>query len=214
MSQYIIPKGTRIRLKTFRHIGIKATPQLIGAPNAAGIAAYAPPQALADGLDFDWGEKRGRFPYQRIVARGDNYIESHVHSGRGFQYEDAIKNIQLKWNQMPELICEWIILPKGKVQPSYRLAYPQFEFFRAQFPSQTFTLPARGKTIDLAIRGLKLNEVPNKVYVYAMLTEASRNYLEWLDVKPTIVNLETQINETDDTPSHIPLWLGYRFFKV
>ena len=46
-----------------------------------------------------------------------------------------------------------------------------------------------------------------------MLTEASRNYLEWLDVKPTIVNLETQINETVDTTSHIPLWLGYRFFK-
>ena len=46
-----------------------------------------------------------------------------------------------------------------------------------------------------------------------MLTEESRNYLEWLDVKPTITNLVTQINETVDTTSHIPMWLGYRFFK-
>ena len=46
-----------------------------------------------------------------------------------------------------------------------------------------------------------------------MLTEDSRNYLEWLDIKPTITGLETTINETVDTTSHIPLWLGYRFFK-
>ena len=78
--QWVIPRGTRIRLKTFRHIGIKATPQLIGEPNAAGVAAYAPPQVLADGRDFDWGEKRGRFPYQRIVARGmPNNLQIKVH---------------------------------------------------------------------------------------------------------------------------------------
>jgi len=46
-----------------------------------------------------------------------------------------------------------------------------------------------------------------------MLTEASRNYLEWIDCKPTITNIETTINETIDTTSNIPLWLGYRFFK-
>ena len=46
-----------------------------------------------------------------------------------------------------------------------------------------------------------------------MITEDSRNYLEWLDIKPTITNIETTINETIDTTSHIPLWLGYRFFK-
>ena len=46
-----------------------------------------------------------------------------------------------------------------------------------------------------------------------MLTEASRNYLEWIDAKPTITQLVTQINETVDTTSHIPMWLGYRFFK-
>ena len=84
----IIPRGTRIRLKTFRHIGIKATPQLIGAPNAAGVASYAPPQALADGVDF---ERRGRFPCQKIVARGDNYAQQSSNQGaRGFQYEDAV----------------------------------------------------------------------------------------------------------------------------
>ena len=32
-------------------------------------------------------------------------------------------------------------------------------------------------------------------------------------MKPTIVQIETTINETVDTTSHIPLWLGYRFFK-
>ena len=214
MLRWVIPRGTRIRLKTFRHIGIKAGPQLIGAPAPAGAASYVAPQALADGRDFDWGERRGRFPYQRIVARGDNYVDqSSKQGGRGFQYEDAVKNIQLSWRQQPELICEWIILPRGKVQPQYRLAYPQFEFFRARYPSPKFTLPKRGESTEIAIRGVKLNEVPNKVYVYAMLTEESRNYLEWLDCKPTITSLETQINETVDTTSHIPLWLGYRFFK-
>ncbi len=212
--RWIIPRGTRIRLKTFRHIGISATPQLIGTSEDTGAQNYNPPQVLANGVDFDWSERRGRFPYQRIVARGDNYVEQSSKQGsRGFQYEDAVKNIQLSWRQQPELICEWIILPRGKVQPQYRLAYPQFEFFTTQYPTDKFTLPERGAPIELAIRGLKLNEVPNQVYVYAMLTEESRNYLEWLDVKPTITSLETQINETVDTTSHIPLWLGYRFFK-
>ena len=213
--RWVIPRGTRIRLKTFRHIGIKAGPQLLALPDYDGGGAdYVPPQALANGVDFDWGERRGRFPYQRICPRGDNYPDQpSKQGGRGFQYEDAVKNIQLSWRQQPELVCEWIILPKGKVQPQYRLAYPQFEFFRALYPSPTFTLPDRGEPIEVSIRGLKLNEVPNQVYVYAMITEDSRNYLEWLDVKPTITSLETQINETVDTTSHIPLWLGYRFFK-
>ena len=49
--------------------------------------------------------------------------------------------------------------------------------------------------------------------MYCQLTEASRNYLEWLDIKPSIKSIETTINETVDTTSHIPTWLGYRFFK-
>ena len=214
-TRFIIPRGTRIRLKTFRHVGIKHDCQLLGAPVAVA-QDYANPQTLATGIDFNWGEERGRFPYQLIQPRADNYTEGSRPSGlggRGFQYEDSIKNIQLSWRAQPELVCEWVILPPSKVQPTYRLSYPQHEFFRALYPSPTFTLPSRGAVKEVAIRGLKLNEVPNKVYVYAMLTERSRNYLEWLDVKPTIVQIETQINETVDTTSHIPLWLGYRFFK-
>jgi len=208
----IIPRGTRIRLKTFHHIGISKDLQCLG----ARAVDYAAPDALADCVDFNWEEHRGRFPYQLIQPRGDNYSGKVTPSGqgdRGFVYEDAIKNIQLSWRQQPELVCEWIILPPAKVQPTYRLAYPEHEFFRALFPSPTFNLPSIGNTQDVAIRGLKLNEVPNKVYIYCMLTEQSRNYLEWLDCKPTISHIETTINETVDTTSHIPLWLGYRFFK-
>ena len=213
-TRFVIPRGTRIRLKTFRHVGIKHDCQLLGARDA-NAQVYANPQALADGIDFNWGEERGRFPYQLIQPRADNYsgkVRPSGLGGRGFQYEDSIKNVQLSWRSQPELVCEWVILPPSKVQPTYRLSYPQHEFFRALYPSPTFTLPSRGATKEVAIRGLKLNEVPNKVYVYAMLTERSRNYLEWLDVKPTIVQIETTINETVDTTSHIPLWL-YRFFK-
>ena len=208
-----IPRGTRIRLKCFKHVGIHDNMQTLG----ARANPYTPPADLTTGQDFDYSEHRGRFPYQIIPSRPDNFSGKYgtpSNQGRsGFVYEDAIKNIQLSWRQQPELVCEWVILPPAKVQAAYRLAYPQHEFFRALFPSPTFTLPRIRETKQIAIRGVKLNEVPNKVYIYCMLTEQSRNYLEWLDCKCTIQNLETQINETVDTTSHIPLWLGYRMFK-
>jgi len=90
----IIPRGTRIRLKTFRHIGIKKDLQCLG----DRAANYSNPQVLADCKDFNWGEYRGRFPYQLIQPRGDNFSGKITPSGqseRGFMYEDAIKNIQL-----------------------------------------------------------------------------------------------------------------------
>ena len=228
---YLIPHGTRIRLKQYTHVGISADCQCLGAQVVGGGAGYRNPvqlkaaaligsggfQAAADlCVDFNWEEQRGRFPYQVIQPRFDGYKGLNTPSnqgGRGFIYEDAVKDIQLRWRQQPELVCEWIILPRSKVQPTYRLAYPQHQFFRALFPSPTFILPRKGETKQVAIRGLKINEVPNKIYVYCQLTEASRNYLEWLDIKPTIKSIQTTINETVDTTSHIPLWLGYRFFK-
>ena len=228
-SDYIIPRGTRIRLKQYTHVGISADTQCLGPPNANPQAYKNPTQlkALLIGsagfqnaadlcVDFNWEEQRGRFPYQVIQPRFDGYKGLNTPSkqgGRGFIYEDAVKNIQLRWRQQPELVCEWIILPRSKVQPTYRLAYPQHQFFRCLFPSPTFNLPRKGESHEVAIRGLQINEVPNKIYVYCQLTEASRNYLEWLDIKPTIKSIETTINETVDTTSHIPTWLGFRFFK-
>ena len=214
MTELMIPRGTRIRLKTFKHVGIRHGTHCFG----ARANPYTQPLNVADAcLDFDWSEDRGRFPYQVIPPRADNFSGVRGTPSKqgfsGFVYEDAIKNIQLSWRQQPELVCEWVVLPPAKVQAAYRLAYPQHEFFRALFPAPTFTLPKIGETKEIAIRGVKLNEVPNKVYVYCMLTERSRNYLEWLDCKCTIQNLETQINETVDTTSHIPLWLGYRMYK-
>ena len=240
---FIIPLGTRIRLKTFTHVGLKTDTQCLGPINPIAQAYTHPktlridaghgaPTSLAFNLDgtsvndfngggeatrdFNWEEQRGRFPYQVIQPMFDGYSDVNTPSRQGktgFMYEDAIKNIQLSWRDNPELVCEWVILPRSKVQPTYRLAYPQHEFFRALYPSPKFNLPAKGTQHEIAVRGVKLNEVPNKVYVYCMLTEDSRNYLEWLDIKPTITGLETTINETVDTTSHIPLWLGYRFFK-
>ena len=240
-NNFIIPRGTRIRLKTFTHVGLTTDTQCLGPINPIE-QAYTHPKTLKlagaadiplafnlDGTsiaafnnggdatrDFNWEEQRGRFPYQVIQPTFDGFSDINTPSRQGktgFMYEDAIKNIQLSWRDNPELVCEWVILPRSKVQPTYRLSYPQHEFFRALYPSPKFNLPTKGTEHAIAVRGVKLNEVPNKVYVYCMLTEDSRNYLEWLDIKPTITGLETTINETVDTTSHIPLWLGYRFFK-
>ena len=222
-TDFFIPWGTRLRLKEFAHVGITHSVQCLGAALADPQKYVAPKRLLAPDnntdnvcFDFDWEEQRGRFPYQVIQPRFDGFQGINTASGQGktgFIYEDAIKNIQLSWRQQPELVCEWVILPRSKVQATYRLAYPQHQFFRCLFPSPKFTLPSRRTEHKVAIRGLQLNAVPNKVYVYCMLTEGSRNYLEWLDCKPTITNIETTINETVDTTSHIPLWLGFRFFK-
>ena len=231
---FLIPHGTRIRLKTFQHLGITADTQTLGVQDLVDPQRYENPKTLravaltldihgvaSDGFngagdsshDFNWEEQRGRFPYQVIQPTFDGYSDESGQGKTGFMYEDAIKNIQLSWREQAELVCEWVILPRSKVQPTYRLSYPQHEFFRALYPSPKFNLPVKGAEHQIAVRGVKLNEVPNKVYVYCMLTEDSRNYLEWLDIKPTITGIETQINETVDTTSHIPLWLGYRFFK-